>query len=193
MKCPLYSAKDLVSYGYVLLGMVLASDLSDVWELYREAQRTYRKEVRKASKGGWRAFCSSIDDLPSSARLHRTLSRDPKVKLGSLVAPSGMQTQSEGETLELLLTTHFPNSGVTQDLTAPVAALLARCPDWRLATKVVTYRRVEWAIDSFAPYKSPGVDGILPALLQRAREIVIPRLVRIFCACPATGYVLAIW
>jgi len=109
------------------------------------------------------------------------------------VAPLGGQTQSEGETLELLLTTHFPNSGVTQDLAASAAALLARHPDWRLATKVVTHRRVEWAIDYFAPYKSPGADGIFPALLQRAREIVIPHLVRIFRVCLATGYIPAIW
>jgi hypothetical protein len=59
--------------------------------------------------------------------------------------------------------------------------------------RVVTYRRIEWAIDSFAPYKSPGVDGIFPALLQEGREVVIPYLVRIICACLATGYVPAIW
>jgi len=70
-----------------------------------------------------------------------------------------------------------------------VAALLARCSDWRLATRVVTYRRVEWAVDSFAPYKSPGVDGIFPPLMQKGWEVVIPYLVRIFCACLSTGYV----
>jgi Ni,Fe-hydrogenase I large subunit len=58
-------------------------------ELYREAQQAYRKEVRKASKETWRAFCSSINKLPRAARLHRALSKDPKVRLGSLVAPSG--------------------------------------------------------------------------------------------------------
>jgi hypothetical protein len=158
------------------------------WDLYREAQRKYRKEVRKACKNARRTFCSSINDLPRSARLHRALSRETKIKLESLVAPSGRRTQSEGETLELLLTTHFPNSGVTQELAAPAAALLARRPDWRLATKVVTYRRVEWAIDSFAPYKSPGVDGIFSALLQQAREVVIPYLVRIFRACLTTMF-----
>jgi hypothetical protein len=121
------------------------------WELYRGAQRNYRKEVRKASKHFWRTFCSSTNDLPRSARLHRILSRVPKVKLGSLVSPSGGCTQSKGENLELLLTTHFPNSGVTQVVAVPAAALLARRSDWRLATRVVTYRRVEWAIDSFAP------------------------------------------
>jgi len=56
------------------------------WALYREAQRNYRKEVRKASKNAWRTFCSSINDLPRSAGLHRALSRDPKIKLVSLVA-----------------------------------------------------------------------------------------------------------
>jgi hypothetical protein len=36
------------------------------WEHYREGQRRYRKEVRKASKETWRAFCSSMRDLPRS-------------------------------------------------------------------------------------------------------------------------------
>ena len=163
------------------------------WDLYREAQQNYRKEVRKASKNACRTFCSSINNLPRSPKLHRAPSRDPKIKLGSLVAPSGKRMQSEWETLELLLTTHLPNSGITQKSAAPAAALLARCPNWRLATMVVTYRRVEWAIDFFAPYKSPGVDSIFPVLLQKEWEVVIPYLVRIFHACLAIGYVPAIW
>jgi hypothetical protein len=32
---------------------------------------------------------------------------------------------------------------------------------------VVTYRRVEWAVDSFAPYKSRGVEGIFPGGCNR--------------------------
>jgi hypothetical protein len=62
-----------------------------------------------------------------------------------------------------------------------------------VAAKVVIYQRVGWAIDSFAPYKSPGMDGIFPALLQEEREILIPFLIRIFRACLATGFVPAIW
>ena len=41
-----------------------ADNKSSSWELYREAQRRYRKEVRKASKETWRTFCSSINNLP---------------------------------------------------------------------------------------------------------------------------------
>jgi hypothetical protein len=62
-----------------------------------------------------------------------------------------------------------------------------------LAARVVTYRRVEWAIDSFAPYKSSGVDGIIPALLQKGQEALITYLVRIFRACLSIGYVPPIW
>ena len=109
------------------------------------------------------------------------------------MAPSDRCSQFEGETLEPLLTTHFPNSEAIQELVTPAAALLARRSDWKLATRMVTYRRVEWAMDSFVPCKSPGVDGIFPALLQEGREVVIPYLVRIFRACLATGYVPAIW
>jgi hypothetical protein len=62
-----------------------------------------------------------------------------------------------------------------------------------VVTKVVTVRRVVWALESFVPYKSPGMDGIFPALLQEGREVLIPYLVRIFRTCLATGYVPTAW
>jgi hypothetical protein len=34
------------------------------WELSREAQRRYRKEVRRAPKDAWRTFCNSVNGLP---------------------------------------------------------------------------------------------------------------------------------
>jgi hypothetical protein len=37
------------------------------------------------------------------------------------------------------------------------------------------------------------MDGIFPALLQEGWEVLIPYLIRIFCACLATGYVPAMW
>jgi len=65
--------------------------------------------------------------------------------------------------------------------------------NWQMAAKIITYHKVEWAIKSFAPYKSPGMDGIFPALLQEGREILIPYLVKMFRACLAMGHVPAIW
>ena len=48
-----------------------------------------------------------MNDLPMSARLHSHLSRNPKIKLETLVAPLARHMQSERETLELWLVTHF--------------------------------------------------------------------------------------
>jgi len=62
-----------------------------------------------------------------------------------------------------------------------------------VAARIVTYHRVKWAIDSFAPYKCLGMDGIFPALLQEGQKILIPYVVRIFHTCLATGYVPAMW
>jgi len=138
----------------------------DSWELYREAQQRYRKEVRKASTETWRTFISSVNDLPRPARIHTALSKDSKIRLGSLVAPSGLRMQSDGETLDLLLATHFPGSICAEGEVLSTPACHTNRLDWQVAAKIVTHRRVEWAIDSFAPYKSPGMDGIFPALLQ---------------------------
>ena len=49
-----------------------------------------------------------------------------------------------------------------------------------------------WVIDSFTPYKSPGMDGIFLALLQEGQEVLVRYLVKIFCACLASGYIPAI-
>jgi hypothetical protein len=96
-------------------------------------------------------------------------------------------TQSKEKTLDLLLTTHFTISEVTQELVAAADTLHARRSDRRLAVRVITYRRVELAF--LAPDKSTGMDGIFPALLLEGREVVIPYLVRIFHACLSTGCV----
>ena len=90
------------------------------------------------------------------------------------MAPSGLRTQSEGETLDLLLATQFPGFICAEGEVLAAPACRANCLDRQVAAKIVTYRRVEWAIDSFAPYKSPGMDGIFPALLQEGREVLIP-------------------
>jgi hypothetical protein len=84
------------------------------WELYRKAQWVYRREVRKASKETWRVFCTSINELPKTARIHGALSKDSKVRLDSLVAPLSGHMQSEGHTLDLFLHTHFPDSGAVE-------------------------------------------------------------------------------
>jgi len=109
------------------------------------------------------------------------------------VALSGRHTPSERETLDLSLATHFPNSVAIEREAAPAAARCAKHLDWWVVARVVTYGKVVWAIDSFAPYKSPGMDAIFLALLQEGRRVLVPSLVMIFHACLQAGYIPAIW
>ena len=76
--------------------------------------------------------------------LHRASSRGPKIRLGSLIAPSGGRMQSEGETLDLLLATHLPNSVVIKKEAAPAGAFHAKHLDWWVAARFVTYGKVVW-------------------------------------------------
>ena len=55
----------------------------------------------------------------------------------------GRRVQSEVETRELLLVTHFPNSVVTGELEASTASRCSKRLNWRVAAKVIAYRRVE--------------------------------------------------
>jgi hypothetical protein len=80
---------------------------------------------------------------------------------------------------------------VTEKVAALTAVCCVKCLDWWVAARVVTCRIVEWTVDSFVPYKSPGMDGIFLVLL--GGRFLVPYLVQIFRACLATGYIPAMW
>jgi hypothetical protein len=52
---------------------------------------------------------------------------------------------------------------------------------------------MKWALDTFNPYISAGTDGIVPALLQRGAELLVPHLCRIYRACMAYGFIPKAW
>jgi hypothetical protein len=77
------------------------------------------------------------------------------------------------ETLEVLLRTNFPELNVInpQDeghLQNPINLnQRATRGDRQTSNRIINYNRINWAISSFDAYKSPGPDGIFPALLQQ--------------------------
>jgi hypothetical protein len=50
-----------------------------------------------------------------------------------------------------------------------------------------------WAIFSFQPYKSPGMDGIMPIMLQRGFELLAGKLLMLLQASLALGYIPVSW
>jgi len=63
--------------------------------------------------------------------------------------------------------------------------------DWKVAKQ--TEYGIRWAIGTMDPYKSPGEDGICPALLQKGLRYVLTPLCRIYRACIANSYIPQIW
>jgi hypothetical protein len=52
---------------------------------------------------------------------------------------------------------------------------------------------VEWAIKTFELYKTPGIDGIYPILLQEGLKYLVGPLTKIFRASIALRYVPQVW
>lgn len=69
---------------------------------------------------------------------------------------------------------HFPVSTVLEPGAEPSlqgeAKSKPRIEDWRMSALVFKPDRVQWAINSFKPFKTGGEDKIFPALLQQGRD-----------------------
>lgn len=136
--------------------------------------------------------CEKTENISQTARLHKILSKDSGCKIGCMRMANGNFTSNEEEILSGLFSTHFPgnkatNEGNANPLRTPSAG------DWKLANKIVNKKTLSWSIQSFAPFKTPGTDGIFPALLQKGRDILLPAIKEILTASLAFGYIPKAW
>ena len=160
---------------------------------YRAAMTKYCKELREAKRKSWRVFCQGIEDTPTAARLHKVLSKNHCNGIGELKKGDGSMTSTDGETLSLLLTTHFPGS-LTIEGTRPYQRVEAPKRGARkIASQIFTENRIKWAIKSFKPYKAPGGDGIYPIFLQKGLTTLMRSLIALFRASFTWGYVPETW
>lgn len=168
---------------------------SNSWSTYKIALTRYNRELRKSKRLSWKTFCEELKDVPETARIQRALSSSKEQNIGTLKIDDTNQTTSFGETLELLLRTHFPGCSfkmgeTTTNATTGEATSMVRSS---FARKLVTYEKVEWSIDSFRPYKSPGPDGIFPAMLKNGPDTLRRQLVHIFRASLELSYIPIKW
>ena len=62
-----------------------------------------------------------------------------------------------------------------------------------MSRRVVSYNKLKWALFSFQPYKSPGVDGIMPIMLQQGFELLAGKHLMLLRASLALGYIPMSW
>ncbi|XP_063994328.1 uncharacterized protein LOC135171629 [Diachasmimorpha longicaudata] len=129
-------------------------------------------------------------------RLRRVFSGGPAQRLGGITLQSGETITEPREVLEHLVRAHFPDSTIEYPGECPEVDWKrtgSGDPDWKLAARIVTLDRLQWAVDSFDMYKSPDPDWIHPALLRRGAPLLLRRLIPVFRACLALGYVPGRW
>jgi hypothetical protein len=65
--------------------------------------------------------------------------------------------------------------------------------NWAVSKKVISYDRLKWAVNLFLTYKSLGMDGIMPMMLQQGFELLGCKLVMLLRASLALGYIPMSW
>ena len=168
------------------------------WESYKVVRREYKRSIRKCKRDSWQTYCHNIESTPEAARLNRLLGRQSGTSLGLVKLPSGVWTETTEETLQHLLSVHFPGciQASQEDATSGTAAGATRwvpSRSWDLAAQVITEDRISWAFKSMMPFKAPGEDGIFPALIQHGLKYLVTPLCHIFRASLALSYIPKIW
>jgi hypothetical protein len=65
--------------------------------------------------------------------------------------------------------------------------------DWVVSRKVISYDKWKWAIFSFQPHKSLGIDGIMHIMLQQGFELLVGKLLVLLRASLALGNIPMSW
>lgn len=195
-KCPIWWNKDLNKFRIEVKSLhrtAKASNSNEDWLSYRNKRKVYKSSLRKSKRESWKTFCSKIDGEPSSGRLQKILTKRGAITPSMLKLPNGDFTSSEDEVVSILLDTHF-NGNATGDTNSPdTIALEWSNIDHNLVKEIVTIEKVEWAINSFSPFKTAGEDKIFPALLQKGGFCLIHKLVDVISASLLLGYIPSDW
>ncbi|XP_075150720.1 uncharacterized protein LOC142224822 [Haematobia irritans] len=157
-----------------------------LWNEYKDCLKTFKKETRKAKRMDFIRVIEQLSNIKDTARLRKFLSKQPKFR-GNLQNSNGKWTESPDDTIDLLLETHFPGCEI-RDTTDILVSM-----DHRGAEKdildLVTMDSDKWAIDSIGPYKSPGLDGVYPCMLQESFDLLSESYMESMRASLRVGYI----
>lgn len=175
------------------LRRALSTNCEGNWSLFRETQATYKREIRHSKTAAWKNFTETVETVPEMSRVKKILTREGVETLGSLQKPDGSYTGGLEESLRFLLATHFPGDGRTHVVEPRLPSVDEWDSQWRCANRLVSRNCLDWAVSTFKPFKSPGVDEIFPALLQKSIGIIREPLLKVFRSSIALSYIPERW
>ena len=151
------------------------------WEQYKNKRKEFKKQIRKAKRQCFIDKLKEIETIKDTSRLRKMMSKQKNVP-GNIKRSNGTWTESAKETLEALFETHFPGC----NLNTKIFSRESLCHETTTSDMdygLVTVEKIKWAISTFVPYKSPGLDGIYPIMLQKCSEMIYSFLTSILHQC----------
>lgn len=167
--------------------------LKEDWLTYQINLREFKKVCRQQQRKAWRAYCEAVEDYSQASRLQKALSNDKQRSVGILRREDSSKASNLQESAEILMDTHFPGSVPLSTTNWTDVPIRPSRHDWQTAGSVIDEDKIRWAISGFSPFKSPGPDGVRPALLQWGLVALMPHLVGMFRASIALRYVPSKW
>ena len=149
----------------------------------RKSYSKYKKEKEKARTRSWQSLCEGMKDLAAPARLQRLMKLGGKKEIGTVRDKEGNFSTTPLETLNILLEHHFPD----RDRINEVGELdfldnVGRI-DRNMIDKIVCKESTKAAIDTFGSFKSPGVDGVYPIMLQKGFKVLSRQIELLYKKC----------
>ena len=153
---------------------------------YQEALKSFKKALKKAKTKSWEDFTSSCDSVSTTAKLTRAILKKRPPPLGLTTRPNGSRTTNGLESLQNLMSVHFPESNPDPPQDAP------RTPP-KAPTQLITIFEVVTALNSFHSQKAAGPDDIPPIALKNLPLQVISFITDLFNGCLQLNFILSIW
>ncbi len=169
----------------------------DLHNQYLDAKKEKRRAIRNSNKKNWMKFTSETADPNGAASLMRIIRKDVYVP-PTLLKEDGNYTNSKKETIQALLSTHFPGSTPADDEAMHHDATIGFEDDIDGKVKLnriqwINEARVRRAIASFSDFKASGPDEIKPIMLKKLPDKAIELLNAIYTACVQLSYTPKVW
>ncbi len=163
------------------------------WPEFNAKRYEYHRLCKRRKHKTWQHHTDGTADFGEMARLAHAIQRLPQNKLGMLRLSDGKYTQTPYETLDALMSEHFPGS---EDCTSE----FHDAPAWDAPDPVhltdkahVTTEYIREAFKSFGAHKAPGLDGLRPIVLQHLPDEILPWFKDLFTACLQLRYSPVKW
>ena len=146
-------------------------DATDLNDQYRDRKKQLCYKIRKSKRETWRTFCDSVETANEASRLRKILAKENSPP-GFIKKENITWAETGEEILDILMNAHFPDSSPVDEETT-INANYNGSNGGRY-NNIITEEKVKWAINSFDMYKSPGPDGIFPAMLHHVIDELMP-------------------